>query len=86
MKLTDQSQMPFGKFEGYLMEKVPADYLLYLWDVAGLWDKRELERLTDSSAGAVRYRDKRLAVHDYIRENFSALETECKDRIITHRP
>lgn len=25
-------------------------------------------------------------VHDYIRENFSALETECPDRIIEHRP
>lgn len=30
--LTDQSDMPFGKYKGTVMEKVPAPYLLWLWD------------------------------------------------------
>ena len=80
MKLTDQSQMPFGKYQGYVMEKVPANYLLFLWDETELWNRGALLSKQDG------YSEKRLAVHDYIRENFSALETECKDRIIAHRP
>lgn len=30
--LTDQSLMPFGKHKGEVLEKVPARYLLWLWD------------------------------------------------------
>lgn len=66
MKLTDQSPMPFGKHKGQPMEKVPADYLLWLWDNGG-WQVPG-------------------PVNDYVRENFAALETECPDRIVDHRP
>lgn len=31
-KLTDGSIMPFGKFKGYLMENVPASYLIWLFE------------------------------------------------------
>lgn len=31
IKLTDTSEMPFGKFKGKLMQDVPVDYLHYLW-------------------------------------------------------
>jgi hypothetical protein len=81
MKLTDQSQMPFGKYAGHVMEKVPASYLLYLWDETELWNRGAL--LSKRQDG---YSEKRLALHDYIRENFTALETECEDRIVTHKP
>lgn len=30
--LTDKSPMPFGKHKGVALEKVPAQYLLWLWD------------------------------------------------------
>jgi uncharacterized protein (DUF3820 family) len=30
--LTDQSEMPFGKYKGEEMENVPASYLLWLRD------------------------------------------------------
>lgn len=32
MKLTDESKMPFGKYEGEKMEDVPAGYLMWLID------------------------------------------------------
>lgn len=32
MGLTDQDEMPFGKYKGEKMEKVPASYLLWLRD------------------------------------------------------
>ena len=30
-ELTDQSKMPFGKYEGLRMEDVPVSYLHWLW-------------------------------------------------------
>jgi len=30
--LTDESLMPFGKYQGKPMEDVPADYLMWLYD------------------------------------------------------
>jgi hypothetical protein len=73
--LTDKSPMPFGTYRGVDMEKVPASYLLWLWDKpGGLWDENTLNSPSD------------WAVHDYIDANFHALETECKDLIIEHRP
>jgi hypothetical protein len=86
MKLDDQSQMPFGKFSGHVMEKVPAEYLLWIWDDAYLWDRASVEREGSTKNRDDRHVEKRLAVHDYIRDNFSVLETECPDRIIKHRP
>lgn len=38
-KLSDDSLMPWGKYEGERMEDVPADYLHYLW-VNGKKDNR----------------------------------------------
>ena len=31
-KLADQDEMPFGKYEGWLMKDVPAKYLLWISD------------------------------------------------------
>lgn len=31
-KFDDNSLMPFGKYKGYNMINVPADYLLWLWE------------------------------------------------------
>jgi len=30
-KLTDKSLMPWGRYKGYNMENVPANYLLYMY-------------------------------------------------------
>lgn len=73
MTLTDKSPMPFGFHKDKPMEKVPAAYLLWMWE----------DFMHDRSAcrnvGTV-------AVHDYVKENFSALEKEYPNQIITHRP
>jgi len=75
MKLTDQSLMPIGKaFRHVPMEKVPASYLLFIWDSTGLWDREKL------------YSEDYFAVHDYIKENFTSLEKDDPDTIIKHRP
>jgi hypothetical protein len=65
MKLNDQSEMPFGKHKGLKMEKVPARYLLWLWD-NGVWAEKEKP------------------IHQYIKDSFSCLETECTDYIVQH--
>ena len=31
-KLTDESVMPWGKYKGYSMKNVPADYLLWIYE------------------------------------------------------
>lgn len=64
-ELTDQSPMPFGKYKGDPMEKVPASYLHYLHTTGIHEDARE----------------DRKAVSGYILRNKSALETEYKDGI-----
>jgi len=76
MELTDQSPMPYGRaHRGVAMEKVPASYLLWLWDDCNM------------HSGDTRWMSEpQAAVANYIRQNFHALETECKDRIIKHRP
>lgn len=74
MTLNDQSRMPFGKHKGKAMEDVPADYLLWLWDETDMHNREK------------QYTEDGFAVHDYIKENFASLETECKDRIVSHRP
>jgi hypothetical protein len=74
MKLSDTDKMPIGKaHKGTLMEDVPADYLLWFWDIK-LWDRDSL------------YSEEYFAVHDYIKENFQCLMDECKDHIATHLP
>jgi len=70
--MSDEYVMTFGKYIGERIDKVPADYLLYLWD-NGMWDERRRGAHADP-------------VRQYIIENFHALETECPDRIITHKP
>lgn len=37
--LNDQSPIPFGKHKGMKLEKVPANYLLWLWD-NGVWAEK----------------------------------------------
>jgi hypothetical protein len=75
MTLTDKDLMPIGKkYKHVPMEKVPAGYLLFMWDDTGLWDRMSL------------YSEEYFAVHDYIKENFTVLVTECKDRIVKHLP
>ncbi len=74
MTLTEQSPMPFGVHRDKPMEKVPASYLLWLWEDEKLWESPE------------HHTDNQSAVYRYIVENFHALETECPDKIITHRP
>ena len=32
LKLTDESLMPYGDYKGEIMETLPAEYLLWLWD------------------------------------------------------
>jgi hypothetical protein len=74
--LTDDDPMPFGKYASppTKMRDVPASYLLWLWD-NGLWRD-------ESNAGGIN----RGGVRQYIIERFHALETECPDTIIEHRP
>jgi len=31
-KFTDETRMPFGKYQGHLMETVPPEYLLWSYD------------------------------------------------------
>jgi uncharacterized protein (DUF3820 family) len=70
--MTDDDIIAFGKYIGTKIGKVPASYLLWLWD-NGLWDANKRGARIDP-------------VRLYIIENFHALETECPDRIIEHRP
>jgi hypothetical protein len=71
--LTDDSPMPFGCHKDKKMSEVPASYLLWLWDDCDFY------RLGSDSRA-------RRGVALYISRNFHALETECADRIIEHRP
>lgn len=70
--MNDDDEMPFGKHKGKRMADVPSDYLLWLWD-NGMYRDNTLSQRTDP-------------VREYIVANFHALETECPDRIIEHRP
>jgi hypothetical protein len=70
--MTDDDVITFGKYIGTKIGRVPASYLLWLWDY-GLWDRTMSGPRIDP-------------VRLYIIENFHALETECPDRIIEHRP
>lgn len=65
--LADNDPMPFGKHKGVPLEKVPARYLLWLWD-NGVY----------AEAGK--------PLHEYIKNSFSALETEATDYIVQHPP
>jgi hypothetical protein len=67
----DDDLITFGKHMGTAMKDVPASYLLWLWE-NGMW-RETLSNRSDP-------------VRLYIIENFHALETECPDTIIQHRP
>lgn len=71
VKLTDDDEMTFGKYNGTPIGKVPAGYLLWLWN-NGMWRSNTRSQTEDP-------------VRLYIVENFHALETECPDTIIDHR-
>jgi uncharacterized protein (DUF3820 family) len=70
--MTDDDIVTFGRYCGEKIGKVPASYLLWLWD-NGLWDANKRGARVDP-------------VRQYIIENFHALETESPDYIIEHRP
>jgi hypothetical protein len=65
MKLTDQSPMPFGTHKDKPMEKVPADYLLWLYD------DMSQQGFHDNTPA-------RAALWEYMEENHTAL---CKEAI-----
>lgn len=68
--MTDETPMPFGQYKGRPMGKVPADYLLFLWEGKtgpNMWDKRG-------------------GVAEYIRANFAAICSNDPDKIIEHPP
>jgi uncharacterized protein (DUF3820 family) len=68
---TDDDPITFGKYKDTPMGKVPASYLLWLWN-EGMWRETLSNRLDPCRC--------------YIIKNFHALETECPDTIIDHRP
>lgn len=70
--MNDEDEITFGKYSGTKIKDVPACYLLWLWE-NGIWRDNTLSQGTDP-------------VREYIVENFNALETECSDFIIQHRP
>jgi hypothetical protein len=66
MKLNDNSPMPFGKYKGQEMQKVPASYLLWLYSE---WTDSRFEKANKD-------------VKEYIEDNFDVLREEIKrDRI-----
>ena len=69
--MSDDDPITFGKYDGTPIGKVPSSYLLWLWE-NGMY-RETLSNRNDP-------------VRLYIIENFHALETECPDRIIDHRP
>lgn len=72
MSLNDQSLMPFGAYKDTHIEDVPASYLLYLWEDCRIYNRKACFGTS-------------LDVHNYIKENLTALEKECPDKIVTHR-
>ena len=70
--MSDNDEITFGKYNGTPIGKVPASYLLWLWE-NGMY--RANVKGADNDP-----------VRLYIIQNFHALETECSDRIIEHRP
>lgn len=70
--MTDEDEITFGKYNGTPIGKVPAGYLLWLWD-NGMWRAFTPSQRDDP-------------VRLYILKNFHALETECPDMILEHRP
>jgi hypothetical protein len=70
--MDDDYEMTFGKYRGTKIGEVPSGYLLWLWD-NGLWDDQVRGAADDP-------------VRQYIVKHFNALETECPDRIVIHRP
>lgn len=65
--------MPFGKHKDEPMEKVPADYLLWLYD-----DMADQGQHDNTPA--------RAALWVYLEESYSALDMERKNYISKHKP
>lgn len=65
--LTDNSEMPFGKFKGQEMEDVPAAYLLFIW---------EEKKAVYNAGGKMRLDEQRVMA--YIEDNLVGLEKEAK--------
>lgn len=70
----DDSIMHFGKHKGRPLHKVPASYLLWLWDNhEGYWQK---------DSGSV----EDMMLKRYLEDNLSAIEMDAPDVIVVHRP
>lgn len=67
-ELTDQSPMPYGAHVNTKMEKVPASYLLWMWN--------------DGVRAAVDEDSKRGTVARYIRDNMNALKMDDPDTLV----
>jgi hypothetical protein len=80
--MIDTDEITFGKYNGTAIGKVPASYLLWLMGQRPACRRSLSEGGWDASKRGARIDP----VHLYILENFHALETECPDRIIEHRP
>jgi len=53
-KLTDKDPMPFGKHKGLPMEKVPADYLMYLERQDWIGDWPAVKQYIDDNWDAIK--------------------------------
>ena len=69
-KFTDESPMPFGVHKDKKMEKVPASYLLWLWN-EGMVDEVNIHPETPRQCLAL-----------YIAENLTALQMKDKDTLV----
>lgn len=67
-ELTDQSLMPFGAHAGIKMEKVPARYLLWMWN--------------EGVRSAINEDTKRGTAARYIDNNMTALQMDDPDTIV----
>lgn len=65
-KLTDDSKMPFGKYEGDCMDEVQASYLIYLRD-----------QISDRDERTWTINERR--VMDYIEDNMDVLDKELEE-------
>lgn len=67
-ELDDQTPMPYGAHHTVKMEKVPASYLLWMWN--------------DGVRNAINEDTKRGTVARYIKGRMTALKKECPDTIV----
>jgi len=67
-EVTDESEMPFGKYEKVLMKDVPASYLIWMRD-----------NLAERESTGQKLRDDETAVLNYTSANLEALELQAEE-------